>query len=116
MIEVEGILNSRPMTVEVFNDPTILQPFSPVNNLTMKSKVVSPPPGEFSKPYIYMVENIGNISNTLPRSFSFAARKSTCSLCKNVKDGKAKERTSKLRILLYIRTMFQKTTGYGKNN
>ena len=51
MTEVEGILNSRPLTVEVLNDPTSLQPLSPVNILTMKSKVVSPPPaGEFSKP------------------------------------------------------------------
>ena len=53
MTEVEGILNSRPLTVEVLNHPTSLQPLSPVNILTMKSKVVSPPPGEFSKPDIY---------------------------------------------------------------
>ena len=52
MTEVESILNSRPLTVEVLNDPTCLQPLSPVNILTMKSKVVSPPPGEFSKPDI----------------------------------------------------------------
>ena len=53
MTEVEGILNSRPLTVEVLNDPTSLQPLSPANILIMKSKVVSPPPGEFSKPDIY---------------------------------------------------------------
>ena len=53
MTEVEGILNSRPLTVEVLNDPTSLQPLSPVNILTMKSKVISPPPEEFSKPDIY---------------------------------------------------------------
>ena len=52
MTEVEGILNSKPLTVEVLNDPTSLQPLSPVNTLTMKSKVFSPPPGEFSKPDI----------------------------------------------------------------
>ena len=49
MTEVEGILNSRPLT----HDPTSLQPLSPMNILTMKSKVVSPPPGEFTKPDIY---------------------------------------------------------------
>ena len=53
MTEVEGILNSSPLTIEVLNDPTSLQPLSPVNILTMKSKVVSPPPGEFSKSDIY---------------------------------------------------------------
>ena len=56
MTEVEGILNSRPLTVEVLNDPTSLQPLSPVNILTMKSKVVSPPPGEFSRHDIYCFE------------------------------------------------------------
>ena len=50
MREVEGILTSRPLTVETINDPTSFQPFSPINLLTMKSKVVSPPPGKFLKP------------------------------------------------------------------
>ena len=49
MTEVEGILNPRPLTVEVLNDPTSLQLLSLVNILTMKPKVVSPPSGEFSK-------------------------------------------------------------------
>ena len=53
MTEVEGNLNSRPLTVEVLNDLTSLKPLSPANILIMKSKVVSPPPGEFSKPDIY---------------------------------------------------------------
>ena len=53
MTEVEGILNSRPLTVKVLNDPTNLQLLSPASILIMKSKVVSPPPGEFSKPDIY---------------------------------------------------------------
>ena len=56
MTEIEGILDSRPLTVEVLNDPKSLQPLSPVT--------------------------------------------------------RAKEGTSKLGILLlYIRTMFQETTG-----
>ena len=54
MAEAEGIFNFRPLTVEVFNDPTSVQLLSPVNILTMKSKVVTPPPGEFSKPDIYI--------------------------------------------------------------
>ena len=107
MTEEEGILNSRPLTVEVLNDPTSLQPFSPVNIVIMKSKVVSPPPGEFSKPdiYIYIIENISDVSNTLPMSFGLAGRKSTCSLCKNAKNGKAKEEEC-----------FKKPLANGKNN
>ena len=61
MTEIKGILNSRPLTVEVLNDPTSLKPLSPVNILTMKSKVVSPPPGEFSKPDIYSRKRWGHI-------------------------------------------------------
>ena len=61
---------------------------------------------------IYIAENDGNVSNTFPLSFGFAGRKSSCSLCKNAGNGKAKEETSKLGILLlYIRTMIQETTG-----
>ena len=53
MTEVEGILNSRPLTVETINDPASFQPLFPINLLTMKSKVVSPPPGKFLKPDVY---------------------------------------------------------------
>ena len=50
---MEGILNSRPLTVETINDPTSFQPLSTINLLTMKSKVVSPSPGKFLKPDVY---------------------------------------------------------------
>ena len=53
MTEVEGILKSRPRTVEAINDPTSFQPIYPMNLVTMKSKVVSPPPGKFLKPDVY---------------------------------------------------------------
>ena len=47
MVKTEGILNSRPLTVETISDPTSELPLSPANNLTMKPKVVMPPPGKF---------------------------------------------------------------------
>ena len=53
MVETEGILNSRPLTVEIISDPTIELPLSSANILTMKSKVIMPPPDEFSKPDLY---------------------------------------------------------------
>ena len=53
MVETEGILNSRPLTVETISDSTSKLPLSPANILTMKSKVVMPPPGKFSKPDLY---------------------------------------------------------------
>ena len=45
--EIEAILNSRPLTVETLGDVKSEQPLSPNNILTMKTKVVIPPPNEF---------------------------------------------------------------------
>ena len=53
MVETEGILNSRSLIVEMISDSTSELPLSPANILTMKSKLVLPPPGEFSKPDLY---------------------------------------------------------------
>ena len=47
LTEAECIVNSRPLTLPS-SDPTELQnPISPSNILTMKSKVVMPPSGDF---------------------------------------------------------------------
>ena len=111
MTEVEGILNSRPLTVEVLNDPTSLQPLSPVNILTMKSKVVSPPPGQFSKPDIFSRKCWQRIQHII-NAFWSHWKKEYLQFLQERQNGEAKEGTSKLRILLlYIRTMFQETTG-----
>ena len=45
--ETEAILNSRPLTVQTLGDVKSEQPLSPNNILTMKTKVVMPPSGEF---------------------------------------------------------------------
>ena len=50
--EVEAIVNSRPLTLEDINDPESL-PLSPSQLLTMKSKIVMPPPGVFQKNDVY---------------------------------------------------------------
>ena len=53
MAEVEAVMNSRPLTVELLSDGNSLNPISPSNLLTMKSKIVMPPPGEFGRADIY---------------------------------------------------------------
>ena len=50
--EVEAIVNSRPLTLMNINDPES-QPLTPNNLLTMKSKVVMPPPGVFQRKDAY---------------------------------------------------------------
>ena len=53
MIEVEAVVNSRPLTVETIADGTSEVAISPSNLLTMKSKVIMPPPGIFPRPDVY---------------------------------------------------------------
>ena len=52
LAEAECIVNSRPLTVDNLDDPHSL-PISPSNILTMKTKVVLPPPGEFQRSDLY---------------------------------------------------------------
>lgn len=47
MCEVEAIINSRPLTVDLLNDPGSLSALTPNHLLTMKTKVVLSPPGVF---------------------------------------------------------------------
>ena len=53
MAETEGILNSRPLTTDNISDLTSSLPRSPSNLLTMKSKIILPPQGDFLKPDLY---------------------------------------------------------------
>ena len=53
LVEVEGIINSRPLTTDGLGDPECPNILSPINLLTMKSNVISPPPGEFQRADIY---------------------------------------------------------------
>ena len=48
MCEAAAIVNSRPLSVDDnLNDPTSLAPLTPNHLLTMKSRVILPPPGKF---------------------------------------------------------------------
>ena len=53
MCEAEAIVNSRPLTVDTLTDPSSLTPLTPNHLLTMKTKVVLPPPGTFQSPDKY---------------------------------------------------------------
>ncbi|XP_051816280.1 uncharacterized protein LOC127537608 [Acanthochromis polyacanthus] len=54
LYEVMAIINSRPLTAHLLNDPTGPQPLTPNHILMMKSSVVLPPPGEFVKEDLYL--------------------------------------------------------------
>ena len=52
LVEAENIVNSRPLTLENLTDPDS-EPLTANKLLTLKTKVVMPPPGVFQKEHIY---------------------------------------------------------------
>ena len=60
--EVETIVNSKPVVVETIKDVSSKVAISPRHVLTMKSKVVMPPPGVFGKPDLYCQRRRGGSS------------------------------------------------------
>ncbi|XP_028261477.1 uncharacterized protein LOC114435739 [Parambassis ranga] len=52
--EIMAIINSRPLTAHLLNDPAGPQPLTPNHILTMKSSVILPPPGEFVREDLYL--------------------------------------------------------------
>ena len=53
MCEAEAIVNSRPLTTDQMGDPDSPNPLTPSHLLTMKSKIVLPPPGVFQSEDLY---------------------------------------------------------------
>ena len=53
LAEVESIVNTRPITLESLSDVYSPVPLCPMQLLTIKSRVVIPPIGEFQKEDIY---------------------------------------------------------------
>ena len=49
LLEVEGIVNSRPITCGNIGDVNNIVPLNPIQLLSMKTKIVIPPPGIFQK-------------------------------------------------------------------
>ena len=52
--EVENIMNSRLLTIDNLSDPDAPEPITSNHLLTLKAKVVLPPPGNFSGPDLYL--------------------------------------------------------------
>jgi hypothetical protein len=53
LTEVEAVVNSRPLTTDSLSDSGSPVPLSPINLLTMKSKVAMTPPGCFQRADLY---------------------------------------------------------------
>ena len=53
LIQVKAIVNSHPLTTDLLSNVNNIIPLSPINLLTLKSRVVMRPPGVFTAPEIY---------------------------------------------------------------
>ena len=58
--EAENIINSRPLTADL-SSPDRPEPIAPIQLLTLKSKVVLPPPGNFAQPDAYSRKRWGRV-------------------------------------------------------
>ncbi|XP_066553505.1 uncharacterized protein LOC136721589 [Amia ocellicauda] len=54
LYEVMAVVNSRPLTTDHLNDPSCPEPLTPNHILTMKSTIISPPPGKFVREDLYL--------------------------------------------------------------
>ncbi|XP_057677992.1 uncharacterized protein LOC130907200 [Corythoichthys intestinalis] len=54
LYEVMAIVNSRPLSTEHLNDPSGPEPLTPNHILTMKSSIIAPPPGDFTRDDLYL--------------------------------------------------------------
>ena len=54
MVEAEAIVNCRPLAVNTINSSQNPEPLTPNHLLTMKSKVIMPPPGDFQRADLYL--------------------------------------------------------------
>nr|XP_039271502.1 uncharacterized protein LOC120345955 isoform X3 [Styela clava] len=53
LVEAEHLVNSKPLTVSNLGDVGSPEPLTPNHLLTMKPKVLLPPPGQFQRPDVY---------------------------------------------------------------
>lgn len=54
LYEVMAVINSRPLTTDQLCDPSNPEPLTPNHILTMKSTIISPPPGRFVREDLYL--------------------------------------------------------------
>lgn len=54
MVEAEAIVNCRPLTIDTINSSQCPEPLTTNHLLTMKSKFVMPPPGDFQQADLYL--------------------------------------------------------------
>ena len=89
MAEVVAVLNSQPLTVGNLSNPDDPSPLCSSQLITLKSKVILPPPGQFLPEDIYSRKQWKRIQH-LGNKFGQDGARSTCSHYKFVQSGTIK--------------------------
>ena len=92
LVDVETIVNSRPITIATISDVKSDIPFSPAHLLTMISKVILPSLDAFHQ-LICTIESAAEEFNILQMNFGRDGAKSSCEHCKREKLAKLEEET-----------------------
>lgn len=92
MCEVEAVINSWPLTADFLNNPRSPTPLTPNQLLTMKTKVVLPPPGVFPLVDIFCKKCWQCVSNIWPMNFGLAGRRNTYLAFSSVRSGQRPRR------------------------
>ena len=100
LVEVEAVINSCPLTKDVLSDVTSRAPLSPVNLLTIKSKVVMPPPGHFISPDQYCRKQWKRVQH-LSNEFWNQWRKEVLLTLQNREKWNKKQKIARLEMLSY---------------
>ena len=100
LAETEAIVNSRPLTVDTLGDVQSEQPICPSNILTMKSKVVLPPPGHFVKADEYSRKRWRH-NNKQPMNSGLDIERNFCGRFSLITNGTKNIEISKMVILFY---------------
>ena len=102
LTEVEAILNSHPLTADVINDVTSHVPPSPINLVTMKSRVVMPPPRVFTSADMYCRKHWRKVQH-LSNKFWSSLRKEVLLTLQNRQKWNDKTRNCEIGDILLIK-------------
>ena len=102
LTEVEAILNSHPLTADVINDVASHVPPSPINLVTMKSRVVMPPPRVFTSADMYCRKHWRKVQH-LSNKFWSSLRKEVLLTLQNRQKWNDKTRNCEIGDILLIK-------------
>ena len=98
LVEIEEIINSKPITCDNIGDVNSVVPLNPMQLLSMKTKIVMPLPGIFQKEDMYCRKNWQRVQHVRNGFWTRWKKSEDCSLlhCSLARNGTAQNEIFKL--------------------